>query len=92
MTTTATASVSAASPFAADPEPMIRLVEGCLYEYLSEWPKGCKGHRYRLHKFVIDAPSYQEKILVECLSGRDAGLWFVVSPSNFALRYKPVKE
>lgn len=60
-----------------------------VYIYQSGIPAGCKGHEYRLHRFVIDVPSKQRKVLVECLTGPDAGLWFVCSVSNFCRRYAP---
>lgn len=64
------------------------LIEGGLYEYIHDLPKGCAGHHYRLHRLVKDVPSYQEKVLVEALTGKDKGLWFVCSEANFAIRYK----
>jgi len=33
-------------------------------------------------RFVIDVPSYQEKVLVEALTGPDAGVMFTCSPAN----------
>jgi hypothetical protein len=65
------------------------LKEGRDYVYDCPLPKGCAGHLYRLHRFVLDVPSYQEKCLVECLGGRDTGLWFVCSVANFMVRYRP---
>lgn len=64
--------------------------EGEEYIYAGEEPKGCKGHRYRVVRFVLDVPTYQRKVLVECLSGADKGVWFVVSPANFSSRYEAV--
>lgn len=61
-----------------------------LYRYLPEMPKGCQGALYRVHAFVLDVPSYQEKVLVEAVNGVDRGLWFVVTPANFAERYELV--
>ena len=61
---------------------------GRVYIYLSGIPPRCAGHRYRVHRFVKDVPVYTEKVLVECLTGPDAGVWFTCSPANFALRYK----
>ena len=59
-----------------------------LYVYLNAIPAGCQGHQYRVHRMVLDVPSYQHKVLVECLSGKDTGLWFVCSPANFEKRYR----
>ena len=65
------------------------LVEGGLYEYRAAHPEGCAGCLYRLHRIVLDVPSYQHKVLVEALTGHDAGLWFVCSVANFCTRYVP---
>ncbi len=51
-----------------------------------------KGHLYRVHRHVIDVPVYDTKVLVEPLTGPDAGQWFVVSPANFAMRYELAEE
>jgi len=70
---------------------MTELTPG-VYLYCSAIPPGCKGHAYHLHGFVLDIPSRQQKVLVECLSGPDKGLLFVCSRENFRLRYKPRDE
>lgn len=62
-----------------------------VYAYQAELPRGCKGHQYVPRRFVLDVPAYQQKVLVECLSGKDAGLWFVCSLMNFARRYRRVE-
>ena len=64
-----------------------RIILGDTYIYVCDIPAGCKGKKYRVARFVIDVPSYQEKLLVEALEGPDKGMWFVVSPANFATRY-----
>lgn len=67
------------------------IVSGALYRYLLDMPAGCKGGIYRVERFVLDVPSYQEKILVHCVEGKDKGLWFTCAPWNFALRYERVE-
>ncbi len=64
------------------------LVMGAVYRYISDSPKGCKGRLYRLHREVVDVPSYQRKVLVEALTGPDKGLWFTCVLTNFAMRYE----
>ena len=64
-----------------------RIIVGHIYRYVADWPAGCKGHKYRVCQFFPDVPSYQEKVLVEALTGPDKGLHFVVSLWNFATRY-----
>ncbi len=66
------------------------LAEGGVYEYIIDYPKGCKGGLYRIEGFIKDVPSYQDKVLVRCVQGKDAGMRFVVSEQNFAIRYKRV--
>lgn len=68
------------------------IVPGGLYTYECGIPAGVKGERYLVHRHVLDVPTYQRKVLVEALSGRDKGLWFTCSPSNFVHRYKPYVE
>lgn len=67
-----------------------RIVEGRVYKYNGGIPPGCKGGLYRVVKFVIDVPSYQEKVVIRCVLGKDKGLWFVCTPDNFARRYEPL--
>lgn len=67
-----------------------RIVEGATYVYEADLPPGCKGGHYKAVRFIKDVPSYQTKVLVECLSGKDRGLWFTCTPANFAQRYKPL--
>jgi hypothetical protein len=74
------------------PEPFFRIVEGATYTYVVDLPRGCKGKHYRVLFFVVDVPSYAEKVCVEAIDGPDAGLRFTCSPSNFAMRYEPVAE
>jgi len=72
-----------------DPTEVLRIVEGATYLYVADSPPCCKGHRYRVAKFILAVPAYQEQVLVEALSGPDAGLWFACSPWNFSTRYVP---
>lgn len=66
--------------------------EGKVYVYTGQIPKGCYGQHYRVHRFVLDVPSYQQKVLVEALTGKDKGLWFVCSINNFSRRYQLLDE
>jgi hypothetical protein len=61
---------------------------GGLYTYQASHPPGCAGHLYRLHRFVLDVPSRQTKVLVEAKTGADKGLWFTCSVANFCTRYR----
>lgn len=69
-----------------------RIVKGADYIYTAELPSGCKGQRYRVLDFVLDVPSYQQKVLVKALTGKDKGLRFTCTEMNFARRYKPASE
>lgn len=61
------------------------------YIYICGIPADCVGHRYRVHRTVIDVcAAYQRKTLVEALSGPDLGEWFTVTPANFRVRFRPV--
>lgn len=71
-------------------ESGFRIVVGRVYRYVVDWPKGCEGGLYRVVSFIKDVPSYQEKVLVHCVSGIDKGLWFTCTPSNFSQRYEPL--
>lgn len=62
------------------------------YVYAATYPPGCEGQRYRAHRIVLDVPSNQEKVLVEALTGRDKGLFFVCSLQNFSIRYKLIER
>ena len=62
------------------------------YIYTGEWPRGCAGQRYRVHRRVLYVPVNQVHVLVEALTGSDAGLWFTCALDNFAHRYKPDLE
>src|SRR5215469_2524165 len=73
-------------------QKLFTVVMPAVYRYKGELPPECKGHLYKAHRVVTDVPSYQEKILVEGLTGVDVGLWFTVAPFNFALRYDRVGE
>ncbi len=68
------------------------IIEGGLYTYVRGIPECCHGERYRLHRRVLDVPSYQHKVLVEALTGPDKGLWFTCTLDNFSTRYELVKE
>lgn len=67
-----------------------RIVFGAEYRYLGPSPAGCRGQRYRPVRLALAVPAYQEQVLVEGLTGPDAGHWFCCSPANFATRYEPV--
>lgn len=69
-----------------------KIKEGAVYEYTCHQPSGRFGAKYRVDRFIQDVPSYQWKVLVECLTGPDAGIWFTVSPSNFSYRYVEVSS
>jgi len=69
-----------------------QITPGEVYVYTNAIPAGCAGHHYRAHRFVLDVPSYQQKVLVEALSGKDKGLWFVCSVANFRVRYVPLVD
>jgi hypothetical protein len=58
------------------------------YVYTKDIPRGCQGKRYRLHRIIMDVPTYQRKLLLEALEGPDEGLWFTVTKANFETRYK----
>lgn len=66
------------------------IVPGMLYRYTAAYPPGCCGGLYRVVSTVTDVPSYQEKVLLHCIEGKDRGLWFICSPWNFAFRYEMV--
>lgn len=38
---------------------------------------------------VEDVPSYQQKVLLRCLTGPKAGMLRTVTPAHFACRYSP---
>ena len=65
--------------------------EGKEYIYTCGIPAGCIGHRYKVHRHVLDVPAYQTKVLVEALTGKDRGSWFTCSLANFAVRHRPVE-
>lgn len=70
-----------------------RIVAGATYRYIRDLPVGCKDALYRVVQAeILDVPSYQKKVLVRGLTGKDAGLWFTCSLANFATRYERVKE
>lgn len=66
-----------------------RIVPGKVYRYTNDLPRGCKDALYRVEAFILDVPSYQMKVLVLALTGKDAGLLFCCTPNNFAQRYAP---
>jgi len=68
---------------------MEEIVEGGLYVYAAAQPDWATCQQYRVVKFVVDVPSYQHKVLVEALTGKDRGLWFVTTFENFRVRYQP---
>lgn len=68
------------------------IVPGRVYRSIADLPRGCKGGLYQVEDFILDVPSYQEKVLVRCIEGKDRGLRFSCTPSNFALRYKDVPD
>lgn len=63
------------------------IFKGGVYSYHG-LPKDRQGHRYAVLDFVTDVPSYQHKVLVECLSGPDSGMKFTCSLDNFNRRYR----
>jgi hypothetical protein len=73
----------------------IRIVEGRVYKYLSPPAKGqldCRGQLYKVVFFVRDVPSYQEKVVVQGLTGPDKGQRFACSLYSFATRFEPAVE
>ncbi len=68
------------------------IIEGREYIYTLEKPEGCQGQRYKVLRFILDVPSYQQKVLVKALTGRDKGMWFVCSLANFSLRYQLLEK
>lgn len=63
---------------------------GKLYRFVHREPADCQGEHYRAVRLVTDVPSYQPKVLVEGVSGPDAGKWYVVSLAGFATRFQLV--
>lgn len=61
---------------------------GQVYEYVGALPRDCAGELYQPHRLVLDVPVYNWKVLVEALTGKDRGLWFVCSVNNFSRRYR----
>jgi phosphatidylethanolamine-binding protein (PEBP) family uncharacterized protein len=72
--------------------PVITAREGAVYLYRGTTPPKCRGHRYRILFFVLDVPSYQQKVCMEALTGPDKGLRFVCSEANFGDRYQEAPE
>ena len=70
----------------------VTIICGRVYRYLLDLPAACKGGLYRVERFILDVPSYTEKVLVHCIQGKDRGLWFSCSPQNFVLRYEPMED
>lgn len=68
----------------------LRILDGAVYRYTKELPLGCGGELYEVVRMILDVPSYQWKVLCRALTGRDRGLWFSCTPSNFAERYEYV--
>lgn len=66
---------------------MCKLVKGAEYVYTSSYPEACRGHTYRLVRFVVDLPSYQRKVLVEAVTGPDSDSWFTVAEGIFAMKF-----
>lgn len=66
--------------------------KGAVYVYTSALPVGCQGGLYRVIDFLIDVPTYQPRVLVRCLAGKDAGLRFCTTEMNFARRYQPADD
>ncbi len=69
-----------------------QIVPGAEYTYINPVPAGAMGHRYKVHRIIWDVPTYQEKVLVEALTGRDKGTWFCCSLNNFCVRYQPAED
>ena len=72
-------------------EAAFRITKGALYTYLPSWPEGCRGSIYKVLDFILDVPTYQRKVKVESLEGRDKGLKFTCTFANFASRYTILK-
>jgi hypothetical protein len=69
---------------------MEEIVDDGIYVYVCGIPRGVMGAKYRVIKAqILDVPSYQKKVLVEALTGKDVGLWFTCSAWNFIHRYRP---
>jgi len=61
---------------------------GTVHTFSNPLKKKFYGEKYLPHKLLLDIPSYQTKILVECLSGADKGLWFTTTINHFRITYK----
>lgn len=68
------------------------IVIGKTYRYTQGFPINCHGHLYVPLRMIKDVPTYQQKVLVEALTGPDKGELFVCSVNNFKIRYEEVPE
>ena len=66
--------------------------EGGHYVYTASYPPHATGQRYLVRQFIQDVPSYQPRILIQCMSGKDKGILFVSTFNNFRIRYTPFVE
>lgn len=77
---------------------LARIRAGTEWVYTADLPAGCKGHCYWVHAIIPDVSDAcvqsrcRLKVLVEALTGPDAGLLFCTSLWNFARRYLPYPE
>ena len=56
-----------------------------VYIYTAEYPPGRAGHEYRVFKIIKQEPSKARQVIVECLTGPDAGVWFCCTPARLRL-------
>ncbi len=68
------------------------IAPGREYVYVNAIPAWAQGQRYRVLRFIWDVPTYQRKVLIEPLTGRDKGVWFCCSVANFVVRYEPAPD
>lgn len=70
--------------------PILAIRTGSEYIFTSAVPAGRKGHKYRVLGLTRNATVRVQQllVLVECLSGPDEGMQFVVTQWNMAIRYR----
>lgn len=70
-------------------EILDKVYEGATYTYDHDEPEGRRGFLYLVERVDVPSyPDYSRKVLVEVLTGPDAGIKFVTTPLNFVQRYK----
>lgn len=62
------------------------------YIFIASKPEDCHGHLYRAHAMAKDIPSYQQKVIVEGITGPDAGDWWSCSLAIFLNKFVPAEE